>query len=124
MQRGIVGGILAIVGSAIGGLLWLGYFGTPLLLFLLIAFAPLSVGDSEMWWDIALYAGGALLALLLAAIGIAGGICSVRRRAWGWALAGAIAGTLLFPPTGVIAVGYVAQARQEFARPPAALQAR
>lgn len=98
----LVGGILEIVA---GGLIALfsGFFflmmgvaatqedGPPVLL-LLLPLAFLGVG----------------------ALGIAGGICALRRRKWGLALAGAIAVVLPASELGIAALVLVALARDEF----------
>ena len=98
----LIGGILEIVS---GGLIALfsGFFflmigiaatqedGPPVLL-LLLPLAFLAVG----------------------ALGIAGGICAVRRRRWGLALAGAIAVVLPASELGIAALVLVALAKDEF----------
>jgi hypothetical protein len=51
---------------------------------------------------------------LLSALGIAGGIFALKRRKWGIALAGAIAGVLTFMPCGIAAIILISQAQGEF----------
>jgi len=53
---------------------------------------------------------------ILGILAILGGIASVRRRAWGFALTGAICSILCFFPIGIIAVILTASSRQEFTK--------
>jgi hypothetical protein len=46
----------------------------------------------------------ALVAAALAALSIVGGVFALRRKRWGLALAGAVAGIFTFFPTGIAAV--------------------
>ena len=55
--------------------------------------------------------------LILGVLGIAGGVFALKKRHWGLALAGAIAGTITFFPCGVVAVIFIAMARPEFVKP-------
>ncbi len=99
---GLIGGILEIVAGGIvvliAGFIFVGMGlaataedGPPVLL-LLLPLALLAVG----------------------ALGIAGGICAVKRRKWGLALAGAIAVALPASELGIAALVLVALARDEF----------
>ena len=121
MQKAAVGGILAIIASALGGLVWLSQVLLPLLLFGFIAVAVPSgaEGGSEANIFLAVYAAISIAITLLAALGIAGGIFATRRRKWSLALAGAIASSILFYPLGVIAVIFISMDYQEFSRPTA-----
>ena len=54
---------------------------------------------------------------LLGALGITGGVYALKRKYWGLALAGAIAGSITFFPCGIVAVIFTAMARPEFNTP-------
>ena len=56
---------------------------------------------------------GAACSLLLGALAIFGGISALGRRRWGWALAAAIASTLICPPLGIAAIILVVLSEQE-----------
>jgi hypothetical protein len=51
-------------------------------------------------------------------VAIIGGIYALRRRAWGFALAGAILATMASIPLGILAIMFVSMGRKEFARAP------
>ena len=64
--------------------------------------------------------GGMLAALGAAPIGLGivaliGGIFALRRRAWGFALTGAILACICFLPVGILAVIFVFMGKREFA---------
>jgi len=127
MQKATVGGVLSIVASAIGILMGLLFLAYPL--FMSSMFGSLegemSTYDTEfmdsfmafMW---VIFIAAFLFHLILGALGIAGGICAVKRKAWGLALAGAIASSMLFYYIGIVAVILVAMAQPEFVKQPAA----
>jgi hypothetical protein len=52
--------------------------------------------------------------IALGVLSIVGGIFSIQRKHWGWALAGAIGGILSFLPVGVAAVVLISLGRSEF----------
>jgi ABC-type thiamin/hydroxymethylpyrimidine transport system permease subunit len=54
--------------------------------------------------------------VILGLLAIAGGICALVRRAWGFALAGAIAAFLVSPILGLLAIIFVALAKGEFSK--------
>lgn len=63
-----------------------------------------------------------LVVTVLAVFGIlaiVGGICALRRKGWGWALAGAIAGIIPFFPLGIASIVFLTMSRDEFRRPQA-----
>jgi hypothetical protein len=119
MQKSTVGGILSIVAGALGLI-----SGLAMLLFSLLF--------STIWNDPAFFTGPnpppdqffTVFSLMYGVIGvfyialgvlsIVGGIFSIQRKHWGWALAGAIGGCLTFLPLGVGAVVLVALGRTEF----------
>lgn len=55
----------------------------------------------------------ALLGLVAGLVAVAGGIAALRRRGWGWPLAGAIAACFSALPLGVVALIFVAAAESE-----------
>jgi hypothetical protein len=124
VQKSTVGGILSIVAGALGvlGGLFLLLFG---IFFQSIANEPdfwtSSGASTTMTHDQAiafitiLYSVIGVIGLVLGALAIVGGIMCLRRKHWGWALAGAIAGCLSFLPLGVGAVVLVAMGKSEFA---------
>ena len=57
--------------------------------------------------------GGGLLALGI--IALIGGIVTLRRKAWGFALTGAICALFPIVPLGVLAIIFVSMGRKEFA---------
>jgi len=81
-----------------------------------ITFGRTIVATGEAWQLIPAMAaiGGGLIAL--GAVALVGGICALRRRMWGLALAGAICA--LFPlvvvPVGVLAIVFVSLGKKEF----------
>jgi hypothetical protein len=54
--------------------------------------------------------------IVLGVIAIVGGICSIRRTAWGMALAGAICALLVPPPfiLGILAIVFITMSHDEF----------
>jgi len=56
------------------------------------------------------------LGIALGAVAIAGGVCALRRRLWGLALAGAICAAMIPPPffLGVLAIIFLSVSRAEF----------
>lgn len=127
-----VGGILSIVAGAFG-LLWF-------LFFILIAVAVIFASQdyynhyySTMGSDVArvvvavIYFIMAILSALMGALAIVGGVFALRKRHWGWALAGSIASTLTFFPCGIPAIIFTAMGKPEFQSnapqvPPAPMQ--
>jgi hypothetical protein len=69
----------------------------------------------RMMWHWGLEVVGAI-ALALGIVAIVGGICAIRRKAWGLALAGAICA--LFPPhvcvLGILALIFIGLSKAEF----------
>jgi hypothetical protein len=59
--------------------------------------------------------GMPVLTIIIAALALVGGILSMRRKKWGWSLAGAIAATLSMLPLGIPALILISLSRDEFA---------
>lgn len=119
-----VGGILSIV-SGVFGILGSGWFflWIYMLDFMLTMpqdpFAP--AFPQEFFYIIAIFYGAmGLILALIGALGIVGGVFALKRKKWGLALAGAIAGTVTFFPCGIPAIIFVSMGKEEFtaAEPP------
>jgi hypothetical protein len=54
----------------------------------------------------------------LGAVAIVGGIYAIKRRLWGFALAGAILATICSTPLGVLAIIFVTMSKREFIQAP------
>jgi len=119
VQKPTVGGILSIVAGAlglVGGLVFL----------LMTIFMSTAFTDTAVFGDFAtadgqfltifaiIYGVAGVIGLLIGALGIVGGIFSIQRKKWSWALAGAIAGCFSFLPLGVAAVVLIAMGKSEF----------
>ncbi len=60
------------------------------------------------------YAIIGLFFVLIGVLGIVGGVFALKKKRWGVALAGAIAGTVTFFPCGIPAIIFVVLAKPEF----------
>ena len=60
--------------------------------------------------------GTAIFTVIIAVLALVGGIFAVRRKQWGWALAGSIATILVFLPLGIASTVLVAQSKDEFGK--------
>jgi hypothetical protein len=113
-----VGGILSIVS---GGL---GVFSA--LMIIIFAVVMGIIGGNGLYHDgyrntdefviviMIIYGIWGFLGLLVSALAIVGGVFALKKKHWGMALAGSIAGVLAFFPCGVIAVIFTALGKQEF----------
>jgi hypothetical protein len=125
------GGILSIIAGAFGVL---GLFG-----FIFIAAVMLLMpGDFSGFYDRAAMPEGffTILAVfyivmgifhaLAGALAIVGGVFALKRKHWGWALAGAIGGTITFFLCGVPAIIFIVMGKKEFGNgvpvPPAPME--
>lgn len=61
------------------------------------------------------YVGYGVFLVLIGALAVIGGIYALKKKSWGMALAGAIAGTFVFFACGIPALIFVCLGRQEFA---------
>jgi hypothetical protein len=102
-------GILSIIGGAITIILGLSHIGVGL------GFVAATTHRGEL--------AQGILSLVLGLIAIAGGIAAIKRRVWGFALAGAICaiytphlyGHLIWTPAfGIIAIVLLVMSREEF----------
>ncbi len=115
-----VGGVLSIVSGAFGvlGLAW-ALFAIYVFRFMFSfsePFAPYGGGPpAEFFTAIMIfYAAWGLVFALIGALGVVGGIFALKRKLWGLALAGAIAGAVTFFPCGIAAIIFVTLAKPEF----------
>jgi|WetSurMetagenome_2_1015567.scaffolds.fasta_scaffold18824_3 hypothetical protein len=115
-----IGGILSIICGAFGVL---GLF-CMLLVIVLIRYIPTDTfglyGNSLSTTEVSnllivIYGAMGVGCALLGALAIVGGAYALKRRYWGLALAGAIAGVLIFFPCGIAAIIFTAISRPEFA---------
>jgi hypothetical protein len=116
-HKSIAGGVCAIASGAWGVMTFLGALLAALMFgYFNIASVPsMYQMPRDMTAVMAIvYLVCAVFAAALAAVNIVGGIWALRRKKWGLALAGAIAGVFTFFPTGVAAVVLLAMAREEF----------
>jgi hypothetical protein len=114
-----VGGILSIVA---GGLGCLGSAGFVLLAILFSIFATGDVyyhdyyNSPDFTFNIlgVVYAIIGVIGILVSVLAIVGGVYGLKKKHWGLALAGAIAGIFTFFPCGVVAVIFTAMGKPEF----------
>jgi len=119
VQKSTVAGILSIVAGALG-------LVGGLILLVMTIFMSSAFNDPAIFGDFSttdgqfltiftvIYGVAGVIGLIVGALGIVGGIFSIQRKRWSWALAGAIAGCFSFLPLGVGAVVLVAMSRSEF----------
>jgi hypothetical protein len=103
----IVSGVFGILGSA--GLILFAVFFISL-----VSFEGYPFEDSPFVFLEAFYLGWGIVALLLAILAVIGGIYALQRKHWGLALAGSIAAILVFFPTGIAAIIFIALSKNEF----------
>ena len=123
MQKATVGGILSIISGAFG--LLTGLFSLIYVVLFSFMFNTLEEGPSYtasgaepfllIFWLI--FGFTFLYYFALGALAVVGGICAIKKKAWGWALAGAIAGSMAFYYVGIAAVVLVAMSKPEFNKP-------
>ena len=113
-----IGGILSIVAGGIGVISSIGI----IILVVFLNFALTQTGTfyaDPVPTDIfailtGIYALMGVFYFLLGALAVVGGIFSLRKKVWGLALAGAIAGGITFFPCGIPAIIFVTMAKPEF----------
>lgn len=113
-----VGGVLSIISGA------LGVFWLMIVVFFLFLMTYV-FGESYYYYDygtpdefyifvLVFYGIIGLLYTLACVLAIAGGVLALRRKYWGWALAGSIGATLAFFPCGIPAIIFVSLGKPEF----------
>ena len=123
-----IAGILSIISGAFGvlsgiGLAFFGIFMANMTYRAGGSFSPYSSMPREFFTIFAaIYGVIGFLSLLIGVLAIVGGVFAIKKKKWGLALAGAIAGTVTFFPCGIPAIILVSMAKPEFsAQPPQAL---
>jgi hypothetical protein len=117
-----IGGVLSIISGAFG-ILWLFFiiFGA-LFMWLVVADPALYIeGESPegfLAFMLGIYALIGLFHALAGALAIVGGVFALKKKYWGWALAGSIAGTITFFPCGIPAIIFVSMGKTEFSVTP------
>jgi hypothetical protein len=120
-----LGGILSIVAGAMGCVSALGA--------IIFAIFLVLVNNGQFVYDgyyspddffnvlMVVYIICGVIGIIVSVLAIVGGIFALRKKNWGLALAGSIAGVLAFFPCGVVAVIFTAMSKPEFnmAPPPA-----
>jgi hypothetical protein len=101
----LVAGILTIVSAAIKLLAALG---------IIIGLAVMAVKPHFGIPETAILIGIMVPFLILGVVALIGGICALRRKIWGMALAGSIAAFLPTSILGVLAIIFVAISKNEF----------
>ena len=115
-----VGGILSIV-SGVFGILG-GCFYILMIFFInfmMTSVPPQQPMEPELPVDFfqfmaILYGGIGLILALIGVLAIVGGAFALKRKNWGLALAGAIAGTVVFFPCGIPAIIFASLGKDEF----------
>lgn len=120
-NRAKIGGILSIIAGIFGILGMLGLISMALFFTVMSSSLSSSLDASEAMptefiaflWIV--YGGMGVVLGLIGVFGIIGGVFALKKRNWGLALAGSIAGTLTFLPLGIPAIIYTSLAQSEFA---------
>jgi hypothetical protein len=116
-----IGGILSIISGAFG-IFYLVWIIFSLYIFRAMfnqPFGPFPQYPPQLPPEIftimtAFYAALGVFFTLIGALGIIGGVSSIKKKRWGLALAGAIAGAITFFPCGIPAIIFVSLAKDEF----------
>jgi hypothetical protein len=118
-----IGGILSIVAGGLGCF-------SALVVFLFVVFMGFLFSSEEVSRNAAatdfpfyifaiMYAVLGVIGLLLSILAIIGGVYGLKKKNWGLALAGSIAGVLAFYPCGIVAVIFTSMGKGEFGTAPA-----
>jgi hypothetical protein len=114
------GGILSIVAGGLGCL------SSMMMILFAILFGVFSNGNmyDNHYYDaspdnvliimMVIYVILGVLGIIVSVLAIVGGIYGIKKKAWGLALAGSIAGVLTFFPCGIVAVIFTAMGKPEF----------
>jgi hypothetical protein len=117
-----VGGVLSIVAGS------LGLCGFLLYVFF-VAIIAWGFGDFSFTYKsgteeeyiaiffLVFYGVMGLLYALVSVLAIVGGALALRKRNWGWALAGSIGATMSFFPCGIPAIIFISMGKPEFRAP-------
>jgi hypothetical protein len=123
MEKARLGGIFSIISGAFG-ILYLGFSLLGIIVFnsmfnpesSLYTYGDISTEafSSMMTFMTVFYVIIGVFFSLLGALGIIGGVYALKRKLWGLALAGAIAGSITFFPCGIVAIIFTSMAKPEF----------
>jgi len=114
-----VGGILSIISGAFG-VLWLLIAIVCIVFLLAVSWeSDIRYYNSDMPREfftimIVFYIILGVFYTLVGVLAIVGGVLALKKKHWGWALSGSIAGTLVFFPCGVPAIIFISMGKQEF----------
>jgi hypothetical protein len=113
-----IGGILSIISGALS-VFWIGSLILSVFMFRFAFNGPYyySSGVPQDEFITMMTVFYSVMAFLIAIVGIfaiVGGIFGIKRRIWGLALAGSIAGTITFFPTGIPAIIFTSLGKAEF----------
>ena len=107
-NRPLIGGILAVLSGALGGLgvlnYWIGFGAEG---------SGFGKGDIPPFVPSIIF-GLSVPALIIAATAVVGGVFIMRRMKWRWAMIGTIAAAASFIPLGVPALVLVVMSQDEF----------
>jgi hypothetical protein len=118
-----IGGILSIVAGSLGVL--------SALMMIVMGVFMVFVMNGEMRYDsyypmdnmvtlmMIIYIISGIIGFVVSALAITGGVFALKKKNWGLALAGSIAGVLAFFPCGVAAIIFTAMSKPEFNEAPA-----
>lgn len=121
-NRHMTAGVMSIISGALGVVGGLGMAALLVVMFGAIAQDPSVRRGAEMPTEIfrfiqVIYAGLGIAFALVGVLAIIGGVFALKRKRWGLALAGAIAGSIAFYPAGIVGVIFVCLAKSEFQTP-------
>ena len=121
-----VGGILSIISGGIGALQTLGMILFGAMMSVIPWDDPTFRGDFNELdpgvFMMVIFVGIGVFFGVVSTLAIVGGVFALKKKYWGWALAGSIGAALAFFLTGIIAIIFTAMGYKEFqaqAPPPA-----
>ena len=118
MQRksySYIAGILTIIAGAFG-ILWLGGSWFSIYMARHMFSSPFYGSIPGDFYNLmtVVYLSYGIFGAVLGILGIIGGVFALKKRFWGWSLAGAIAGVITFFPTGVAGIILLSMGKEEF----------
>ena len=125
MDKAKLGGIFSIISGAFGVLylvafLFLFFFFRAIINSELGIVSGSDLTDRQVLTLVGLIYGViGLFYALLGTLAIISGVYALKKRYWGLALAGAIAGAITFLPCGVVAIVFISMGKSEFNTKPA-----
>ena len=110
-----IGGILSLVCAGMSLLYAVAMLGLIVFFIFIFQMTADSVTPFEDYAIlVGVYGTAALFFVIAGVLGIVGGTFALRKRHWGLALGGAIAGTFSFFPCGIAAIVFTAMSKDEF----------